>query len=60
VEAELDAALDEALEVGYRHIDTAYVYENENVVGNVLRRWLDSGKLRREDLFIVTKVIYIW
>lgn len=53
---ELEAALDAALEAGYRHIDTAYVYENEEAIGRVLAKWLNSGKVQREDLFIVTKL----
>ncbi|KYN14997.1 PREDICTED: alcohol dehydrogenase [NADP(+)] A [Trachymyrmex cornetzi] len=53
---ELEAALDAALEAGYRHIDTAAVYENERFIGNVLKNWLDSGRIKRSDLFIVTKV----
>lgn len=52
----LEAALDAALEVGYRHIDTAAAYENEHVVGKVLKKWIDSGRLKREDVFITTKV----
>jgi len=54
---ELERALDEALNTGYRHIDTAYVYQNEQLIGHVLKRWFDSGKIKREELFIVTKVI---
>lgn len=41
-----------ALENGYRHIDTAAVYENERSVGEAIRQ---SG-LSREDIFITTKV----
>ncbi|KRY45646.1 1,5-anhydro-D-fructose reductase [Trichinella britovi] len=52
----LSDALDIALETGYRHIDTAYVYENEDVVGDAVQRFLNSGKAKREDLFIVTKL----
>lgn len=55
-EEELETALNEALESGYRHIDTALVYENEAAIGKILKQWLDSGKLKREDLFIVTKL----
>ncbi|KAG5869703.1 hypothetical protein JTB14_033300 [Gonioctena quinquepunctata] len=55
-EAELENALNVALETGYRHIDTAYVYENEAIIGRVLKQWLSSGKLRREELFITTKL----
>jgi len=53
---ELETALNAALEAGYRHIDTATVYENERIIGNVLKKWLDSDRIKRSDLFIVTKV----
>ncbi|CAH0555755.1 unnamed protein product [Brassicogethes aeneus] len=55
-EEELVNALDVALEIGYRHIDTAYAYGNEQIIGKVLKKWFDSGKLKREDLFITTKL----
>ncbi|XP_019872573.1 aldose reductase-related protein 2 [Aethina tumida] len=55
-EEELAKALDAALEVGYRHIDTAFVYNNELIIGKVLKKWFESGKLKREDLFITTKL----
>jgi 2,5-diketo-D-gluconate reductase B len=41
-----------ALNLGYRHIDTAQIYGNENEVGNGIRQ---SG-VSREDIFITTKV----
>jgi len=53
---EIESAIDLALEVGYRHIDTAPVYLNEAAIGKVLKRWIDSGKVKREELFIVTKL----
>jgi len=53
---EVSVAVDVALEVGYRHIDTAFMYQNEAAIGNTLKKWFDSGKLKREDVFIVTKV----
>lgn len=40
-----------ALKLGYRHIDTAMIYENEEAVGRALK---DSG-IPREELFITTK-----
>jgi alcohol dehydrogenase (NADP+) len=52
----VQTALDTALELGYRHIDTAWVYENESAIGQVLKKWLSSGKLAREDLFVTTKL----
>jgi diketogulonate reductase-like aldo/keto reductase len=45
-------AISFALEVGYRHIDTATVYANEAEVGRALR---DSG-LPRHDVFVTTKL----
>ena len=47
----VDAVL-RALEVGYRHIDTATAYGNEEQVGQAVAR---SG-LRREDIFVTTKL----
>lgn len=44
--------LPEALELGYRHFDTAQIYGNEEAVGQVLS---ESG-LARSDLFVTTKV----
>ncbi|MFA5449838.1 MAG: aldo/keto reductase [Clostridia bacterium] len=41
-----------ALDEGYRHIDTAMVYENESDVGRAVK---DSG-IAREDIFITTKL----
>ncbi|KAF5305060.1 hypothetical protein FQA39_LY09322 [Lamprigera yunnana] len=51
-----EAALDIALEAGYRHIDTAYVYENEKTIGKVVNKWISGSKLKREDLFLTTKL----
>ena len=45
-----------ALEAGYRHIDAAYNYLNEDAIGESLDQWISSGKVKRSDLFIVTKV----
>lgn len=47
-EAELEDALNAALKVGYRHIDTATAYNNESIIGKVLKEWMSSGKLKRE------------
>lgn len=51
-EKETERVVSDALEVGYRMIDTAASYFNEQQVGNAIRR---SG-LKREDLFITTKL----
>lgn len=51
-----DSAIDAAIEAGYRHFDTAYIYGTEYIVGKALNRWFDSGKLKREEVFITTKL----
>ena len=50
--AECERCVSDALSVGYRLIDTAQAYANEEGVGNA---WRKSG-LKREELFLVTKV----
>ncbi|XP_076318498.1 1,5-anhydro-D-fructose reductase-like isoform X5 [Tachypleus tridentatus] len=52
---ELEAAVETAIEYGYRHIDTAWAYTNEKDIGNALKRVFDAGKLKREDIFVVSK-----
>ncbi|XP_042242440.1 aldo-keto reductase family 1 member A1-like [Homarus americanus] len=53
---EVHTAINAALECGYRHIDTATLYQNEEMIGEVLHEWLSSGKVKREELFITTKL----
>ena len=40
------------LEAGYRHIDCAWMYGNEEGVGKGIKAALDSGKVKREELFV--------
>jgi len=42
------------VDLGYRHLDTAYLYQNEEVIGDALKECL--GKVKREELFITTKI----
>lgn len=50
-------AVMKALEVGYRHLDCAAFYQNEEEVGDAIRDFIkqNPSKLKREDLFICTK-----
>lgn len=43
------------LEHGYRHIDTAFFYHNEDAIGVALKEVMAAG-VKREDLFITTKL----
>jgi len=52
----LDTILEEAISIGYRHIDTAAIYGNEEVIGKAISKAMKEGKVKREDLFITTKV----
>jgi diketogulonate reductase-like aldo/keto reductase len=51
---ECTAAVMEALRVGYRHVDTARMYDNEEAVGSGLK---GSG-VPRDEIFVTTKVWY--
>ncbi|MEJ1284466.1 aldo-keto reductase family 1 member C12 [Cricetulus griseus] len=50
-------AINLAIEAGYRHIDTAYVYQTEKDVGQAIRSKIAAGLLKREDIFVTTKVM---
>ena len=43
-------------ETGYRHIDTLLAYENEKEVGGAINQMIQSKKVIRDQLFVVTKV----
>ena len=45
-----------ALETGFRHLDCAERYRNEEAVGDAMRDALKAGTLRRKELFVTTKL----
>jgi len=45
-----------AIKVGYRHIDTATRYENEQYIGQAITECIDDGVVKRDELFITTKL----
>lgn len=49
-------AVNVALECGYRHIDTAAIYGNETCVGKALAEFMLENQMKREELFVTSKV----
>jgi diketogulonate reductase-like aldo/keto reductase len=45
-----------ALEAGFRHFDCAERYRNEEAVGEAMQEMFKAGRIRREDVFITTKL----
>lgn len=56
---EVIRSIDLALSAGYRHFDTAVVYRNEEHIGSALKNLLPKYNLKREDIFITSKLIPI-
>lgn len=50
------SAVKEALNAGYTHIDTADDYYNHKDIGRALNEVFSSGQIKREDIFITSKV----
>ncbi|ADR23652.1 aldehyde reductase [Marivirga tractuosa] len=53
---EVYEAVLEAIKVGYRHIDCAYIYGNEKEIGDALQKAFSEGLCTRKDIFITSKL----
>lgn len=53
---ETEDAVTAALDAGYRHIDSAARYANEEACGNAIRRWMDKTGTPREEIYICSKL----
>eukprot|EP01018_Ginkgo_biloba_P024806 Gb_31083 [translate_table: standard] len=53
---EIKAAVSTALQVGYRHFDTASVYGSEHALGEALNEAFQSGVVKRDEVFVNSKL----
>ena len=53
---EIQACVEHSIDVGYRHLDTAHIYQTEVPVGKAVKAKIKAGVIRREDIFITSKV----
>ncbi|XP_064464039.1 1,5-anhydro-D-fructose reductase-like [Ornithodoros turicata] len=54
--ATMERTIETAINLGYRYIDTSFSPPHEVAIGNAMRRLIMSGRVRRDDLFIATKL----
>nr|KAF6387413.1 hypothetical protein mMyoMyo1_007915 [Myotis myotis] len=54
--SKVEEALERAIDVGYRHIDSAYLYQNEEEIGRAIRKKIANGTVKRDDIFCTSKL----
>mmetsp|Transcript_65642 Transcript_65642/g.80357 ORF Transcript_65642/g.80357 Transcript_65642/m.80357 type:complete len:337 (-) Transcript_65642:135-1145(-) len=55
-EHEFREAVKYGIKIGYRHIDTAQIYLTEQVIGEALQYCYDNYGIKREDIYLTTKI----
>ncbi|GAB0096393.1 Aldo-keto reductase [Sergentomyia squamirostris] len=55
-EGECEETTKYAIDIGYRHLDTAFSYFNEKEVGRAVNAKIAEGIIKRDDIFVVTKL----
>jgi alcohol dehydrogenase (NADP+) len=53
---EVYKAVREAIKAGYTHIDCAWIYQNENEIGNAFKDAIADGDITRKELFVTSKL----
>ena len=53
---EVGQAVKLAMQYGYKHLDCAAIYMNEAEIGEALQEVFKEGKVKREDIFITSKL----
>ncbi|KAH9321237.1 hypothetical protein KI387_015876, partial [Taxus chinensis] len=49
-------AVDTALQAGYRHLDTASIYDTEPALGEALNHTILTGIINRDEVFVTSKL----
>jgi len=52
----VEQVVKDAIDAGYRHIDGAMIYQNEEEVGAGINAKIEEGVIRRDDIFVTSKV----